>query len=224
MRLASDGFCIETEIAIKAARMRLRISDIPIEYRPRVGDAKLRGLQDGSQIFGTILRMLALYNPTVSLVLPGALLFALGIGLMAALMTGPISVAEVDLGAHTFVLAAMLSLAGFHLAVFGFCLSLYGLTHRLTREDFVAQVFLRHNMARNMVLLGITLIAVGVVLGAVLGADWLAHGSGVFGETKALVLGSFLAVMGFQVALSAVFLSIFAGELRVRAEEDGTEP
>ena len=219
MRLASDGFCIEAEIAIKAARMGLRISDIPIEYRPRVGEAKLRGLQDGSQIFGTILRMLALYNPIVAFVLPGALLFAVGVGLMAALMTGPVSIAEVGLGVQTSVLAAMLSLAGFHLAVFGFCLSLYALTHRLTREDLLARVFLRPNMARNMVLLGITLVVVGVVLGALLGADWSAHGLGAFGETEALVFGSFLAVLGFQMALSAVFLSVFAGELRAREED-----
>ena len=223
MRLESDGFCIEAEIAIKAARMGLRISDIPIEYRSRVGEAKLRGLQDGSRIFHTIVRMLALYNPLVALVLPGALLFAVGVGLMAALMISPVSIGEVDLGVHTFVLAAMLILAGFHVAVFGFSLSLYGLAHRLTREDFLVQVVLRNNMARNMALLGITVLAVSAGLGAVLGGGWSAHGFGAFNETKALVLGSFLAVMGFQVVLSAVFLSIFAGELRVRAGADVTE-
>jgi hypothetical protein len=224
MRLDSDGFCIEAEIAIKAARMGLRILDIPIEYRPRVGEAKLRGLQDGYQIFQTILRMLALYNPAVALILPGVLLFAVGVGLMAALMAAPASAGEAGLGTHTFVLAAMLSLAGFHLAVFGFGLSLYALAHRFTRNAFPAQVFLRPHMARNMALLGIALLAVGVVLQAFLAGDWFAHGFGVFAETKALVLGAFLAVLGFQVAYSAVFLSIFAGELRARNEPDASGP
>jgi hypothetical protein len=224
MRLDSDGFCIEAEIAIKAARMGLRIADIPIEYRPRVGEAKLRGLQDGYQIFQTILRMLALYNPAVALILPGVLLFAAGVGLMAALMAAPASAGEVGLGPHTFVLAAMLSLAGFHLAVFGFGLSLYALAHRFTKNDFPARVFLRPNMARNMALLGITLLAVGVVLETFLAGDWFAHGSGPFSETKALVLGAFLAVLGFQVAFSAVFLSIFAAELRAQNNQDGSQP
>jgi len=224
MHLDSDGFCIEAEIAIKAARMGLRILDIPIEYRPRVGEAKLRGLQDGYQIFQTILRMLALYNPAVALILPGVLLFAVGVGLMAALMAAPASAGEAGLGTHTFVLAAMLSLAGFHLAVFGFGISLYALAHRFTRNAFPGQVFLRPNMARNMALLGITLLAVGVVLQAFLAGDWFAHGFGVFAETKALVFGAFLAVLGFQVAYSAVFLSIFAGELRARNEPDASGP
>ena len=218
MRLDSDGFGIEAEIAIKAARMGLRISDIPIEYGPRVGEAKLRGLQDGYQIFQTILRMLALYNPAVALVLPGVFLFTVGVGLMVALMAVPVSAGEAGLGAHTFVLAAMLSLVGFHLAVFGFGLSLYALAHKFTRRAFPARVFLRPNMGRNMALLGIAVLSVGVALGALLASDWIASGLGAFEETKALVLGSFLAVMGFQVALSAMFLSIFTGELRARAE------
>jgi hypothetical protein len=223
MRLDSDGFCIESEIAIKAARMGLRVLDMPIEYRPRVGEAKLRGLQDGYQIVQTILRMLAVYNPAVALVLPGVLLFAVGVGLMAALMTVPGSAGEAGLGTHTFVLAAMLSLAGFNIAVFGFGLSLYALAHRFTTSAFPAQVFLRPHMARNMALLGITLLAVGVGLQAFLAGDWFAHGLGAFDETKALVLGAFLAVLGFQVAFSAVFLSIFAGELRAGSEPDGSE-
>jgi hypothetical protein len=168
--------------------------------------------------------MLALYNPAVALVLPGVLLFAVGVGLMAALMAAPASAGEAGLGTHTFVLAAMLSLAGFHLAVFGFGLSLYALAHRFTRNAFPAQVFLRPHMARNMALLGIALLAVGVVLQAFLAGDWFAHGFGVFAETKALVFGAFLAVLGFQVAYSAVFLSIFAGELRARNEPDASGP
>ncbi|MCJ7810753.1 MAG: hypothetical protein MUP62_00920, partial [Dehalococcoidia bacterium] len=64
----------------------------------------------------------------------------------------------------------------------------------------------------------------GVVLEAFLGGDWFAHGSGAFSETKALVLGAFLAVLGFQVAFSAVFLSIFAAELRAQNQQDGGQP
>jgi hypothetical protein len=224
MRLDSDGFCVEAEIAIKAARMGLRISDIHIDYRPRVGEAKLRGLEDGYQIFQTILRMLALYNPAVALVLPGVLLFATGAGLIVTLTTRPVSVGGMGLGPHAFVLATMLCLAGFHLAVFGFGLSLYALAHRFTTEDFLARVFLRSNMARNMALLGMVLLTAGVLLGAFVVGDWFAQGLGPFAEPKALVFGALLGVLGFEVALSAQFLSIFAGELRARNEADGSRP
>jgi glycosyltransferase involved in cell wall biosynthesis len=55
-RFDSTGFSIETEIAFKAARMKLRILDLPIEYRPRIGKAKLNRMRDGKKILGTIFR------------------------------------------------------------------------------------------------------------------------------------------------------------------------
>jgi len=56
MKLESKGFGIESEICIKAARMGLRVKDIHIRYRDRLGEAKLNGLRDGYRIFLTILK------------------------------------------------------------------------------------------------------------------------------------------------------------------------
>ena len=47
MRLRARRFAIEPEIAMKAGRMKLRMLDIPIEYRPRIGQAKLNGIKVG---------------------------------------------------------------------------------------------------------------------------------------------------------------------------------
>ncbi len=58
MRLRSTGFGIESEIAIKAGRMQLKTLDIPIEYRRRLGKAKLNGLRDGWRILKTIVKEL----------------------------------------------------------------------------------------------------------------------------------------------------------------------
>ena len=58
MGLTSPRFGIESEIAAKAGRMKLRMLDMPIEYRRRVGAAKLNGLVDGFEILVTILRLL----------------------------------------------------------------------------------------------------------------------------------------------------------------------
>lgn len=234
MRLDSDGFGIETEIAIKAARMGLRTFDIPVEYRPRVGAAKLRGLQDGYRIFQTIVKMLALYNPTVSFILPGGALFTLGLFVMSSLLIGSINVGGFSPGINSFVLAAMLALAGFQLGVFGFALNLYGVAHKFTRQDTMTRLLLRHRMARNFALLGLILVGVGVGLAAWLGPGWLAgdvHGAS---GAKRLVLTSFLGVLGLQVLVSSVFLSIFGREVAagppqvavgwdVRAHPDGIE-
>ncbi len=55
MNLTSPGYGLETEIAIKSSRMRLRTIDHPIAYGARLGRSKLSPLRDGIVIARTIL-------------------------------------------------------------------------------------------------------------------------------------------------------------------------
>ena len=54
MDLSSRGFAIEPEIAAKASRMKLKVRDIPIEYRPRIGQTKLNSMKAGLDHMRTI--------------------------------------------------------------------------------------------------------------------------------------------------------------------------
>jgi glycosyltransferase involved in cell wall biosynthesis len=55
MNLSSPGYGLETEIAIKSSRMRLRTVDHPIAYGARQGRSKLSPLRDGIVIARLIL-------------------------------------------------------------------------------------------------------------------------------------------------------------------------
>jgi hypothetical protein len=65
LELDSTGFEIEAELFLKAYRGGLTVTQIPIAYRQRVGEAKLRAARDGTRIFFTTLRCgrLPLRNP-----------------------------------------------------------------------------------------------------------------------------------------------------------------
>ncbi|MGC2288741.1 MAG: glycosyltransferase family 2 protein [Thermoplasmata archaeon] len=56
LKLADSHFAIEAELVLKAIRRGYIVHQIPVDYRMRVGQAKLRALRDGSQIFRTILQ------------------------------------------------------------------------------------------------------------------------------------------------------------------------
>jgi hypothetical protein len=56
LALESSGFDIEAELFIKGFRRGLRVAQIPVRYSPRVGEAKLHAVRDGSRIFLAILR------------------------------------------------------------------------------------------------------------------------------------------------------------------------
>jgi hypothetical protein len=56
LELESSGFEIEAEVFLKAFRSGLRVSQIPISYRNRIGVAKLHAVRDGARILLGIVR------------------------------------------------------------------------------------------------------------------------------------------------------------------------
>ncbi|MCI4318964.1 MAG: glycosyltransferase family 2 protein [Thermoplasmata archaeon] len=56
LALESNGFEIESELFIKAFRRQWRVVQLPVTYRPRIGEAKLHTVRDGSRILLSILR------------------------------------------------------------------------------------------------------------------------------------------------------------------------
>jgi dolichol-phosphate mannosyltransferase len=69
MNLESNGFSLEAEIAMKSARLGLRVMDHPIVYRARAGASKLHPVRDGMRI--------------------AAMIFALGIRRLASSLAHP---------------------------------------------------------------------------------------------------------------------------------------
>ncbi|MGD0588040.1 MAG: glycosyltransferase family 2 protein [Thermoplasmata archaeon] len=114
MPLESEGFDIEAETFVRAFRMGLSVSQVPVDYRERVGVAKLHAFRDGSRIFLSILRYSASprsaprssdgSNPGAPGLLPGptlrdlqSVLFALQSREVLVSSTTPNSAATVDL-------------------------------------------------------------------------------------------------------------------------------
>jgi dolichol-phosphate mannosyltransferase len=55
MPLTADHFELEAEFFALAVRLGMRIVEVPIEYRPRIGRTKLGGLGDGGRIAWTLM-------------------------------------------------------------------------------------------------------------------------------------------------------------------------
>ena len=62
--LQSTGFDIESEVFLKSWRYGLRITQIPIQYRTRVGVAKLHALRDGTRGILAIVRYARSHPPS----------------------------------------------------------------------------------------------------------------------------------------------------------------
>ena len=72
------GFGVEAEIAAHMVSTGKLVTEVPIEYRSRLGRKKL-GVRHGFSIFGDMIRLAARYNPMFLLFLMGALLIIPGL-------------------------------------------------------------------------------------------------------------------------------------------------
>ena len=73
--LQTTGMEFASEMVIKAAKVGLKITEVPITYYPRKGESKLHSFRDGWRH----LRFMLMLSPTYLFLLPGALLFLIGL-------------------------------------------------------------------------------------------------------------------------------------------------
>jgi hypothetical protein len=85
MGLTTTGMELASEMLIRSARAGLRISEIQMSYRPRVGESKLSTWSDGWRH----LQLIFLLAPDLLLIGPGLVLFVLGVAMLAVAFIDP---------------------------------------------------------------------------------------------------------------------------------------
>ncbi len=211
MGVEAAGFDIEVEIGIKARMRGLRVTTFPIEYRPRIGEKKLKPLQDGLRILARVAGMLLLYNPVGTFVVPGMVLMSVAVVGVVILAGGPVQIASVGLSINTFILAVLGILAGLQLVIFGVAATLYRVEAGYQPRRWLIGLAARR--ARfSAAALGLMVALAGGWWTASIGLGWLRQG-GLFLETDRLVAAAAATVFGLQLLSAGLFLSIFAGRL-----------
>ena len=110
MNLKTPGMEFASEMIIEAAKNKLRITEIPIEYKVRVGEVKLHSFQDGWRH----LRFMILYSSSPLFLIPGSMLFLMGLILIGLLLGGPVRLqGNIGLDIHPMILGNLLVILGF---------------------------------------------------------------------------------------------------------------
>ena len=116
MILMKEGFEIETEMAVESVKRGIRIKEVPITYKKRIGVSKLNFMRDGLSIFYTLYVFARLYNPIFFFGIIGLLFIAVGI------ISGSYVVIEWSKGITHVLLTVFTSLmiiAGVQFIIFG---------------------------------------------------------------------------------------------------------
>jgi glycosyltransferase involved in cell wall biosynthesis len=200
--LRTTGMEFASEMVIRAAKEKLRIAEFPIEYHPRGGESKLSSFRDGWRH----LRFLLVHSPNHLFIIPGALLA--GLGTLIVIFVG----AGLDLfgrawGLHALIGGALLMIVGTQVLALGLCAHAYGTYFMGERDPWFDRMRSRFRLEHGL-LLGGAFMLVGLIIGGVIVATWLAHGLGSLSDERAAVVAASLIIVGMQIFFSSFLLSI----------------
>jgi glycosyltransferase involved in cell wall biosynthesis len=207
--LHSTGMEFASEMVFKAYRRGLTVSEVPIDYYPRVGESKLNRFGDAWRH----VRFMLLYSPSWLFLVPGSVLLLLGIVGMVVLAIGPI-----DLFGHTWQIHTMLgfvamTLIGAQVIQLGVFARTYARVRIGERDPLLERIGSYLSLERGLVIGSVLAFASLVGLVAV-GVEWASNGFGALGrayETALLVTGLGL---GIQIVFGAFFLALLTMPLR----------
>jgi glycosyltransferase involved in cell wall biosynthesis len=200
--LRTPGMEFASEMVIRASKEKLDIREFPIEYHPRGGDSKLSSFRDGWRH----LRFLLVHSPTHLFMLPGAILFALGV-LVSLTVLANIDVFGRSWDLHAMVAGSLLLVVGVQVISLGLCAHAYGTYFMGERDAWFDRMRARYRLEHGLAL-GAAVLLAGLVIAAVIVIQWIERGLGQLSEERYAVLGAALIIIGLQIFFSSFLLSI----------------
>jgi glycosyltransferase involved in cell wall biosynthesis len=201
--LHSTGMEFASEMVFKAFRRKLRVSEIPIDYYPRVGESKLNRFGDAWRH----VKFMLLYSPSWLYFVPGLALLVLGILGALALAAGPVEVLGRTWQIHTLFLFMFAILLGMQVVQLGVFARAFAAAHLGETDRFVERARGRLRLEHGLAGGGLLLLA-GIVTLLVIFVSWAVGGFGELSHEYATAIGFTLVALGLQVILGSFFLSL----------------
>jgi glycosyltransferase involved in cell wall biosynthesis len=206
LNLQTTGMEFASEMLVKAVKKHLRIAEVPVHYYPRKTRSNLSSFGDGWRH----LRFMLLYSPDYLFIIPGFLMFIVGLALLLSLVPGPVTIAGITLDLHPMILASLLAIVGFQVLVMGLFTKTYAVVSHLEEKDRLVSLVYKHLSLERASFIGIIMIIIGVILSFDIIYSWVLSNFGSLFEVRKAIFSSTLIILGLQAIFSAFFLSILA--------------
>ena len=202
----TTGMEFASESLIKAAKLGVRLTEVPITLWPdkRGRPPHLRSFHDGWRH----LRFMLLCAPNWLFLLPGAFLFALGLGLVFWLFPGPRQVGKVIFDIHTMLFGMMFALVGAQIITIGMFAKVFSYSERFAPNQLSLERWLKRLKLEHGLILGAGLALSGSAGAFYLLWKWAASDFGHFNDLRSVVFFSLWFFIGVQMIFSSFFLSM----------------
>jgi glycosyltransferase involved in cell wall biosynthesis len=194
--LKSCGMEWGSEMLIAAAARGFRIREVPIEYRTRGGESKMRSFRDGWRY----MRLTLMYSPAI-FTLPGTAMALAGLVLLAALVRGPIRPFGLYLDFHFMFVGSLLAILGAQVTTLG----LFARSEREPPSWFTLE--------RGLIA-GAAVFLAGLSGNALILYRWIANDFGPMNAVRPGIVALTLMIVGAQILFSSFYLAL----LRARRE------
>ena len=203
LSLQTTGMEFASEMVVKSFRRHLRIQQLPVHYRPRLGQSKLKTIVDGWRH----LRFILLYSPTFLFTVPGlALLLAGGAAMVAQTLGSQTDVNE-TLQFRQLIIASLLTIIGYQLVLFGIFAKTYAITHLGEHSTLMDWVH-RHVTLEKIVAGGGVMLLLGLWRYVQVLPSGLPPATDQIRQMSESVAALTLTVLGVQTIFSSFMLSI----------------
>jgi hypothetical protein len=208
--LESQGWEYASEMILKAARMRLDTTEVPVRFlkdrEGRESHHKRVGWYSPWLAGWDNLRIMILYAPEPFLVPPGLVCLAVGLVLSAMLALGPVELGGVQFSLNWALLGLVLTTLGYSAVQLG----LLARVHRNWDPAFSETLRRRVTFNRGaLAAAGLTLVGAG--LGVALVVRWIANGLVLAHDFQPGVVGLLLILLGFQTFAFTLLLHVIGG-------------
>lgn len=203
MSLQSQGWEYASEMILKASRLHLRSSEVPVRFYKdppgRESHLKRRGWTEPWKAGWRTLRVQFLYAPDYFLWWPGWSLLMAGIALTGLLATGPVGALDL----HAMLLGVVLSVLGYSAVQ----LATLSRVHYPFDPQFTerAQRIVSYNRGVGTAL---ALMGLGLVPNVVLVVRWVRDGFALASIDHPSVAGLALIILGFQTFAFTLLLHL----------------
>jgi len=206
MDLRTTGMEFASEFVTKAAKLGLRMTEIPIILWPdkRGRPPHLRSFRNGWRH----LRFMVLYAPNWLFLIPGTTFFLLGAALVMWLAPGPCWLGRVRFDIHTMFFGMLFALLGAQISSFGLFAKVFSYTERFDQGNVRLGRWSKRVSLETGLIAGVLLSVVGLVGDVWVFRQWATGGFGEFSQVRAIIFWSLWPFLGLEIVLSSFFLSM----------------
>jgi hypothetical protein len=209
MGLQTTGMEFASEMVIKSTLLGMRVTEVPtvLHKDGRSRPPHLRSWRDGWRH----LRFMLLFSPRWLFLIPGTMLFVLGLVTALWLLGGPRQIGSLMLDIHTMLVAGFVCLLGYQLIVFAVFTKIFATTQGLHPPQPLLERLYRYVTLEIGLLVGLGLTVAGLVCLANAVWSWRDVGFGDLDpriSMRQVIPAVVLLMLGVQTIFASFFLSI----------------